>query len=79
MQRARLVVIACMDNARIALSRSLRHVVGRFQDNCMQVITAELPCNGTAYASRPDDRDIINLSTSKHGRIEVSEGCEIDR
>lgn len=79
MERSRLVVVSCVDYARVALCRALRHIVGRFQDNGLQVVTAELPCNGAADATRPDYRDIINLSSSRVARLIISSNVAEER
>jgi hypothetical protein len=60
METARLVIIAGMYYSGVTLGSTLGYVVGRFEEKCLERISTEFPCNGTADATRSNNHDIVD-------------------
>ncbi len=59
MHTPRRIVVSRVDDARIALRRTLGDVVGRFEEEDAQVVSAELARDRSADASCPHDDDVV--------------------
>jgi hypothetical protein len=69
METTRFIIISRMYNARVTLGRSLRNIVGRFEEQCLERVSTELPRDGTADATGTNYYNIIDDLLTRLGGI----------